>query len=145
MPDALSLALEMLTRREHSAHDLVVKLARKGCEESSIAEALAECQRLGYQSDHRYVDSYTRMRIGQGDGPFKIGHFLRSKGVAEEIIQNRLDEEYWLDIACKVWEKKFGVSEKTLSLSEKAKQHRFMLNRGFPPAVIYELFERCVG
>jgi len=141
MPDALQVALDLLTRREHSAHELTDKLTRRGFAEDDIISALAECQRLGYQSDKRYTDSYCRMRIRQGDGPLKIEHFLRLKGVPEALIRERLDEEHWMDHAYRVWQKKFGSARDTSSLAEKAKQQRFMQTRGFPIQLIYELYK----
>lgn len=141
MPKALSLALEALSRREHSAHELIEKLKRKGCNEEDSIAAVDECQRLGYQSDCRYVDGYCRMRVAKGDGPMKIEQFLRAKGVDSETIRARIDKEPWEAHAQVVWEKKCKPLGETTTANEKAKQQRFMLNRGFSSALIADLFK----
>ncbi|MCC5792895.1 MAG: regulatory protein RecX [Legionellaceae bacterium] len=138
-PNAFSLALACLSRREHSAAELTQKLRRKGCGETEVAEAIAECQRLGYQSDERYVDAYCRIRVAQGDGPLKIRQFLSAKGIENETIAARLAQEDWQEHAQRLWMKKFAVPSAELSLREKAKQQRFFCNRGFPASVLAHL------
>ena len=140
MPDALPLALEALSRREHSAYELAEKLKNKACSEEDISAALAQCQRMGYQCDVRYVDAYCRMRIGKGDGPMKIEQFLRLKGIDLLIIRARLDEEPWELHAQKVLEKKFKSSA-AVTMPEKIKQQRFMQSRGFSAALISDVFK----
>lgn len=140
MPKAFDIALRLLTRRDHSAFELRQKLKLKGCEVNDIEEALAECQRLGYQSDQRFVESYCRYRMNQGFGPLKIMQELKAKGVSADLIQRTVYESDvdWLSLAALVWKKKTKECEPE-SLLERQKYQRFMLQRGFSAEVIHKV------
>lgn len=81
MTKAFDSALRLLTRREYSAMELCDKLKQKGFSPNDVQSALHECQRLGYQSDGRFVENYIRVRIHQGYGPLKIRQELKNKGI----------------------------------------------------------------
>ena len=144
MTKALNSALYSLTRREHSAWELQKKLEQKGYSELESLHALKECQRLGYQSDERFTEQFCRMRVMQGYGPVRIKQDLLAKGISTEMIQKVLGQEtenYWLDRAVAVSRKK---CQQWLHLSwdEQQKLKRFLLYRGFPPAIIAAIFEK---
>ncbi|HAT6979005.1 TPA: recombination regulator RecX [Legionella pneumophila] len=142
MTKAFDSALCLLSRREHCAMELCDKLKQKGFNLNDVQNALHECQRLGYQSDERYVESYIRARIHQGYGPLKIIQELKNKGVDPELIQSVLQEERdnWVDYALRAWEKKFKRQD-DFSYSEMQKQQRFLLYRGFDRDVISKVFK----
>ncbi|HAZ7571801.1 recombination regulator RecX [Legionella sp. PATHC032] len=142
MTKAFDSALRLLSRREYSAMELCDKLKQKGFNLNDVQNALNECQRLGYQSDERYVESYIRARIHQGYGPLKIIQELKNKGVDPELIQSVLQEERdnWVDYALRAWEKKFKRQD-DFSYSEMQKQQRFLLYRGFDRDVISKVFK----
>ncbi|HAT6935620.1 TPA: recombination regulator RecX [Legionella pneumophila] len=142
MTKAFDSALRLLSRREHSAMELCDKLKQKGFNLNDVQNALNECQRFGYQSDERYVESYIRARIHQGYGPLKIIQELKNKGVDPELIQSVLQEERdnWVDYALRAWEKKFKRQD-DFSYSEMQKQQRFLLYRGFDRDVISKVFK----
>lgn len=132
MTKALDSALRLLTRREHGALELCEKLQQKGFSPIEAKDALDNCQRLGLQSDNRFVEVYCRSRIRQGYGPIKISQELKSKGIEPELIVNELTQEKdnWLTYALEVWQKK-NKGQIGMSFAEKQKQQRFLLYRGF--------------
>ena len=131
MTKAFDCAVRLLSRREHSSAELSDKLKQKGFSPIEVKEALGTCQRLGLQSDHRFVEIYSRSRIQQGYGPLKICQELSSKGIEKEIINHVLQQEYdWLKYALDVWKKKCK-GQLDLSFEELKKQQRFLLYRGF--------------
>lgn len=142
MTKAFNSALRLLSRREHGAMELYDKLLQKGFGSKDAQEALEECQRLGYQSDGRFVEIYIRSRIHQGYGPLKIRQELKGKGVDSELIQSLLQQENrnWVHYALRVWQKKFKGQD-DFSLSEIQKQQRFLLYRGFDRDVISKVFK----
>ena len=82
-------AIRMLASREHSRRELLEKLTRKSSDVPSdcieqVLDALAE---QGLQCDVRYAESLIRSRINRGYGPYYIRQELRSKGVAESVLQ----------------------------------------------------------
>ena len=133
-------AMLYLCRREHSAYELAEKLTKKGYDSQEIANEIAECQRLDLQSDRRFAESLTRLRIRQGYGPLKIHQELRAKQVDAEIIEEMLSEEEssWLSHALAVWIKKYKNTEAD-SFYELQKRQRFLLYRGFSTSVIAEV------
>lgn len=140
MTKAFHSAIHLLSRREHGAKELQQKLGRKGYNQAEAQEALDKCQELGLQSDAKFIEHFIRARIQQGYGPLKIAYELKNKGLAEEKIQQGLQEEQdnWVAYAMAVWQKK-SKGQVAASFDELQKYQRFLLYRGFDRAVIAEL------
>lgn len=130
-------AVNLLSRREHSEHELKHKLLAKGADEDSVAEVLAALKRRDYVSDRRFTEAFIHSRKERGDGPLKIRQALRARGVAEDEIDHALDasDPAWETLLASVWSKKFGGSGPE-SYEQWAKQARFLQNRGFSPEQI---------
>lgn len=137
MTKAFDSALRLLSRREHGAVELSNKLEQKGFDPSDIKDALDACQRLGLQSDSRFIENYSRSRIRQGYGPLKITQELKSKGIDSELIVHELEQERdnWVSYALEVWDKKCK-GRTDLAFSETQKLQRFLLYRGFSMDII---------
>jgi regulatory protein len=137
---ALHCAVGLLARREHSLAELEDKLTKKGYEKAEIQEALATCKRQGLQSDARFADSLSRVRMRQGYGPMRIRQELKAKHVASEHIEEVLsiDSDYWLEHAMNVWDKKYRCLGHA-SFAEKQKQRQFLLYRGFSMETIVKV------
>ncbi|WP_133129535.1 recombination regulator RecX [Legionella yabuuchiae] len=143
MERAYACAVRLLARREHGAHELAQKLVQKGFASVEVNAALAECQRLGFQSDERFAESFSRNRIRQGYGPLRIEQELKQLRIDGEMIRQVLsqDEASWLFQAKMAREKRFQDLE-DFSLEVIQKQKRFLLYRGFPSDVINQLFKQ---
>ncbi|HVL00870.1 MAG TPA: regulatory protein RecX, partial [Dongiaceae bacterium] len=76
-------ALQLLSRREHSLHELQQKLAGEHAEEDLTA-VLTQLVDAGLQSDRRFADVWVRHRSQQGFGPIRIRGELRQKGIASD-------------------------------------------------------------
>lgn len=138
MTKAFECAVRLLARREHGAKELVKKLQQKGYSSTEAAEALAVCMNQGLQSDARFTESLTRLRIRQGYGPIKIRHELNQLGIDEELISEvmTMEADNWLRYASDVWHKKKKGQKDVLKLQ------RFMLYRGFPMAMLSKIEEK---
>lgn len=137
MTKAFDCAMRLLARREHGARELADKLVQKGYNRQESNEAIAECQRLGFQSDLRFVEAVCHVRIRQGCGPLKISQELQAKHLDPELVNEILarEEDNWLTHALAVWHKKYKKQDQ-VSFAELQKQQRFLLYRGFPTDVI---------
>jgi regulatory protein len=129
---ARQAALKMLARREHSRGELEDKLIRKGCGASLaavVAAALAAEQLL---SDERFVEMLVRARRRRGYGPLRIQQELKDKQIASELIGRWLDKSGrgWIEDLKRARNKRFG-SRLPGSIAERAKQARFLQQRGF--------------
>jgi regulatory protein len=122
----------MLARREHSRGELEQKLIRKGCP-PALAEAVAgtlAAERL--LSDERFVEMLVRARRRRGYGPLRIQQELKEKQIAAEMIERWLDisGRDWIEDLKRVRSKRFG-NRPPGSIAERAKQARFLQQRGF--------------
>ena len=142
MSEAFSGAVRLLSRREHGAHELCQKLVQKGHLECDIAVALEECQRLGLQSDSRFVENVCRTRIRQGYGPVRIRQELKQLQIDSELIEQVLHQapDQWLSYALKAWQKKYK-EQGECSYTDIQKQKQFLLYRGFSNETIHRLFK----
>lgn len=125
-------AMDFLARREHSRHELLLKLVDRGWPESTALQVVEQLTVDRLLSDERFAESLMRVRRQRGYGPVRIRHELTQKGVSDEIIDQWLDpiSREWLADVKAVKEKKFGQGEPK-DLKERARQARFLQHRGF--------------
>lgn len=128
---ARMVAMDYLARREHTRIELGRKLKLKGFEAAEIDETLDRLQSQQLLSDERFAESFAEGRVKRGAGPLKIRIELAQHGVDESLIDEIMDEldVDWSEQARSVWQKKFA--QPPANLAEKAKQQRFMQQRGF--------------
>ncbi len=115
----------------------------KGFSATDVSRVVAELNRDGFQSDHRFADSFIYNRIQRGYGPVRISRELVERGVDEQIIDTALAaiDEDWNSRLREVHAKKFG-SVIPRDYREQARQTRFLLYRGFTHEQIRCLFNR---
>ena len=94
---AKSVAVRLLSRREHSAYEIRDKLAKREFDDEEITQAIAELIKGGWLSDERYAEAYIRMRQLKGFGPIRIAMELNERGVKETIVDAYLhpQEAIW--------------------------------------------------
>jgi regulatory protein len=133
-------ALRYLAQREYSRRELAQKLSadRDAREPAELAAVLDQLEQQGYLSDARMVEQVARVRRSRF-GSQRIVHELKSKGVADGLIHTVLPglKETELESALQVWRKKFDHPPATRE--ERAKQIRFMMNRGFSMETITQV------
>ena len=136
-----SITLGLLARREHSKFELENKLSNKGFALEDIKEVLKEFVAQGLQSDHRFTESYIRMRSNKGFGPVRIKLELLERGLDKEMVGDFLAsfDLDWFELARISWVKKFG-EKAPVDFKEKAKQLRYLSYKGFNNEHINEIF-----
>ncbi len=132
-----------LARREHSTLELARKLRAKGFHQDHISPVLHDLISHGYLSDIRFAENYIRSRLNSGWGPVIIVQELTEKGVASDIIRQKMAslQDEWFGLACQVRRKKFGAVIPK-AFAEMAKQKRFLQYRGFTFEQIGQVFDR---
>jgi regulatory protein len=143
--DAYAAALRLLARREHGAQELAGKLSQRGYSSEAIESALGECQRLGLQSDARYIEVYCRQRMADGFGPLRLLQELKQRQISAEdvvVILDSLDID-WLSAATHAWMKKYKKVQDT-SYMALQKQKQFLRYRGFSMETIAMVFEKVL-
>ena len=138
---ARHVAMDLLSRREHSCHELSQKLSRRDFSDEDVAHALLSLQQDNLLNDARFAESYVNQRRQKGYGPLRIRQELIQKGIAATLIDDTLQvyQGDWFEIMQQQREKKFGrpIPE---DYREKMKQARFLQNRGFSPESVMRLF-----
>jgi len=125
-----SRALRYLSSREHSRTELAKKLARHVTEGDDINALLDWLSASQFLSEERFSESLVNRRSARF-GNSRILHELKNHGIEADAL---IDIKAKLELdevvrATEVWRKKFG--QISSSTSERAKQMRFLLQRGF--------------
>ena len=134
-------ALRLLSGREYSRAELVKKLTPFETTAGELAKALDELQAKDFINEQRVVDSVLHRRSAKL-GTARIKQELQSKGLDAGAVLDAVDllKSTETERAREVWRKKFGKSSAyddseaastTISPSDRAKQIRFLMSRGF--------------
>lgn len=136
----------LLARREHSRAELLRKLTARGYTATDVEPLLDRLAAQQLQSDARFIDSYARMRSGRGYGPQRIRAELRERGVAADLIEQAFASPAGADTPPidAIWHRKFA-GRLPQDYRERARQMRFLQQRGFSLTDIHALFGRLAG
>ena len=129
--------LDLVSRREHSRHELMQKLNKRFPETLPIIEeALDKLVLNNIIDDERFAEMYLNSRARKGFGPKKIEMELHSKKVDSFFISNAVEAyESWLENAQRELKKKFK-DQKPTDYQSKMKQKQFLFTRGFSSPII---------
>ena len=142
LPDkALNDAFRILARRDHTRHELAVKLRRKGFGQAAIADALERCRALGYLDDAKTARMIASHLVGRGYGPLHVRQALMQKGLDEKLVESALDccgdEAVQLASARRMLEKKANrLAREQDPWKRRQVAYRFLAGRGFTGSVI---------
>jgi regulatory protein len=137
-PSLKGRALRLLSLREHSRHELERKLAAYEETPGELAQALDFLQAKGFIDEQRVVESVVNRRAAKL-GASRVRQELMAKGLPAEAVSLAVEQlrSTELERAREVWRKKFGTPPQ--DQSERAKQVRFLLTRGFGAEVVRRL------
>ncbi len=137
---AKSVAVRLLSRREHSAFEIRAKLAKREFDDSEITQAITELIKGDWLSDERFAEAYIRMRQIKGFGPVRISIELNERGVKESIVDMHLHahDDIWFESLKQQYKKKYK-NKAIVDYSDKAKRIRFLQYRGFQLDIIYQV------
>lgn len=126
------LALDLLSRREHSRFELQHKLNQHDFPTDAIITNLDKLESENLLSDLRFTEAYITMRSKRGYGPERIKQELHARGVSAIVIKQYLDSfnEQWQTLAAQARQKKFGEN-KPANFLARLKQQQFLHYRGF--------------
>ena len=87
-----SALLNLLSRRDYSKRELLLKIKAKGLSISIAEEVINTLAESGLQSDSRFAECYVRYRSSKGYGPYRIFSELVQKGIEKEVITDVLQK-----------------------------------------------------
>ena len=135
-------ALEYLARREYGVNELGRKLVQRGFDEDITFEVVKELASQNLVSDIRFIESLLSSLQRRGFGPRRARQELRSKAVADEQVDEWVDEGdmEWTEVAQRAYQKKYR-GDPPSDYNTWSKQARFMQGRGFTT----EQIRRVIG
>lgn len=136
-------AVALLARREYARSELAARLAAAGGARDEIEALLDDLVRRGYLSDARCAGAVVRQWAGT-HARRAIAHELRERGVAPEAAAAALAGLEGRDEfaqAKALWQRRFGAPP--ADERAKGRQLRFLVTRGFAPAVAYRVLKNA--
>ena len=128
-------ALRLLSQREHSRKELEQKLKPHEETPGELAEALDFLAAKDFINEKRVVESVVNRRSSKL-GAARVRQELMAKGLPADDIAEAVETMRGTELerALVVWRKKFGAPPS--DASERAKQVRFLVSRGFAAEVV---------
>lgn len=128
----------MLSNREHSKLELIKKLKVHAQTPEELSQVMDWLLAKGFINEKRVLESVIYRRATKL-GYARVARELQEKGLDSEAMANAVNElkSSERQRASDVWFKKF--KSKALTSSERAKQMRFLLSRGFAPSVVSQV------
>ena len=134
-PSLKGRALRLLSQREHSRKELEQKLKPHEETPGELAEALDFLAAKDFINEKRVAESVVNRRSTKL-GAARVRQELLAKGLPADdiadVMQTMRGTEF--ERALVVWRKKFGTPPS--DASERGKQVRFLVSRGFAPDVV---------
>lgn len=139
-PTLKARALRYLSIREYSPAELERKLLPYVTQDDDLAALLVWLQERGFLSETRFVETYVRRQSARY-GNARVLMELQRQGVSAAALYRAESEmrDNELERAQSVWQKKFGIVPS--DMREKARQFRFMQQRGFSGKVIRQVLK----
>lgn len=144
---AMKFAMKLLSVRKRSVFEITKRLRQKKIAENIIDEIVKELFEYKYLNDKEFAEAYINDRINFNPrGNFLIKKELREKGVAENIIDEKMKKllpaKKELELAKKAAEKKLEYLNKDL---EKNKVYQkigaYLQSKGYSSHIIREALE----
>ena len=142
---ALKFAIKLLSIRKRSVFEMRNRLKRKEFENETIDEVIKELFEYKYLNDEEFAEAYINDRINFNPrGSFLIKKELREKGIAENIVDQKMkelfSEEKEMESAKKVTEKKIRTLNKDLEKNKiYQKVGAYLQAKGYASWIIREV------
>lgn len=137
-------ALRYLARREYSRAELRRKLLPSAVDAAELDAVLDDLEAKRLLSDRRYAEVLAQSK-GSRYGVASLSRSLAQQGVSADVAAVALEplRANERERALAVWRRRFG--EPPADLKERARQHRFLLARGFEAATVTWVLKRAGG
>ncbi len=135
-------ALRYLARREYSRAELRRKLLAPEVNAAELDAVLDDLEAKRLLSDRRYAEVLAQGKGGRY-GVASLARTLAQQGVNPDVAAEALEplRANERERALDVWRRRFGTPPQ--DLKERARQHRFLLARGFDAATVSWVLKRA--
>ncbi|MCI8300790.1 MAG: regulatory protein RecX [Lachnospiraceae bacterium] len=125
--------MHLLERMDRTEWQLRLKLSQGYYPQDVIEDAIAYVRGYHYLDDLRYAQNYVRNQQ-ERKSLRKIQMELLGKGIAKNLIEQALEEEYQQENERQLilkWVEKKHYSSETADLKEKQRMYQFLMRKGF--------------
>jgi len=135
--EALKFAMKLISLRKRSAFEIKERLRKKKFEDDIIEEVLQELENYKYLNDEEFAEAYINDRINFNPrGRFLIKKELNERGIAENIIERKIEEllseEKEIELAKKMAEKKSRtINNRTDKIKVDQKIRSYLQSKGY--------------
>jgi regulatory protein len=131
----------LCSHSEQCSPDIRRKITASGLSNDEADEIIGKLIAEKFIDDERYVRSYVadKFRFNKW-GKVKMRHYLRMKGISDELIENGLDEidmEKYRETLINTLKEKARTVKKKNKFEKMGQIIRFAQNRGFEPELIH--------
>ncbi|MEX9876153.1 regulatory protein RecX [Providencia rettgeri] len=132
-------AVSLLARKDYTNGEMRRILSQLTEDSIDVEVTLSNLRDEGYINDQRIAENMLSRFLRKQYGVTRIRLELRQKGIAREITENLINslDIDWFELASESRIKKFG-EELPSEPKEKARQIRYLQNRGFAMDAIME-------
>jgi len=138
---AYSKMAQLCSRSEQCSADIRKKIIAYDLGEEVIEEIIEKLKIEKFLDDERYAKAYISDKFKFNKwGKVKIRHYLRMKGLPEEIILeglNKIDAEKYKAVLIKTMKDKAKTVKKKTKFEKMGQIIRFAQTRGFEPEMIH--------
>ncbi|HVM97155.1 MAG TPA: regulatory protein RecX [Candidatus Acidoferrales bacterium] len=141
---AWTLAVRWLAARDRSSAEVHRRLEAAGVESTLVEATLQRLRNLGYVDDTRFASSYAEMAARRGHGSERVRSELEARGVNREAVEAAIGNSFENERELAQRALARHQTKPPTTANERARAARFLLNRGFPEAVVLAIIgEGC--
>ncbi len=145
--EALRKAQSLCAKREYCRSEIKKKLFQWQVRQEDVEDIILSLTADRFIDENRYVEFFVKDKFNLNKwGKIKIEYALKSKGIAQEIIQkhlNKINNNTYFETCKTLIINKLsslkGREDNLLKLKEKT--IRFAQSRGFEASLVYEIYE----
>jgi regulatory protein len=138
---AYSKMAQLCSRSEQCSADIRKKILAYEIVDEIVDEIIEKLIEEKYIDDRRYVRAYVNDKFRMNKwGRIKMRHYLRAKGLSDEVIQyglENIDEEKYTAVLVKTMKAKAKSIKEKDKFKKMGQIIRFAQNRGFEPELIH--------
>ena len=131
----------LCSRSEQCSADIRKKIIACDIDDELADEIIEKLIDEKFIDDERYVRAYVKDKFRFNKwGRIKMRHYLRAKGLSNELIQkgfDTIDEDEYIKVLLKTMKDKAKTIKKNDRFEKMGQLIRFAQNRGFEPELIH--------
>ena len=146
--EAYSKMAQLCSRSEQCTADIRRKMMVYELIDEIVDEIITKLQKDKFLDDKRFVKAYVsdKFRLNRW-GKMKMRHYLKMKGLSDELIQEGLDsidDEKYVAALIKTMKDKAKTIKKKNKFEKMGQIIRFTQSRGFEPELIHRYLKEVV-